>query len=183
MVTEPGVRTGLEQVAKWGLWLLLFTFVSPPPLPRLLSCCNTRLILCLISFPHLGTQYLNNPSFRSCSVCLRFVRWKPERSEKEMATPSSVLAWRIPEMGEPGGLPSMRLHRVRHDWSDLAAAAAAATWEISDWFKPKTKILLVLVYVFISDHWGTILLLKEWYYYDGNSDITENWPGCLFDLV
>ena len=41
-----------------------------------------------------------------------------------MATPSSVLAWRIPGAGEPGGLPSMELHRVRHDWSDLAAAAA-----------------------------------------------------------
>ena len=35
--------------------------------------------------------------------------------EKEMATHSSVLAWRIPGMGEPGGLPSMGLHRVRHD--------------------------------------------------------------------
>ena len=35
--------------------------------------------------------------------------------EKEMATHSSVLAWRIPEMAEPGGLPSMWLHRVRHD--------------------------------------------------------------------
>ena len=45
--------------------------------------------------------------------------------EKEMATHSSVLAWRIPRMGEPGGLPSMGLHRVEHDWSDLAAAAAA----------------------------------------------------------
>ena len=46
--------------------------------------------------------------------------------EKEMATHSGVLAWRIPGMGEPGGLPSMGSHRVRHDWSDLAAAAAAA---------------------------------------------------------
>ena len=41
-----------------------------------------------------------------------------------MATHSSVLAWRIPGTGEPGGLSSMGLHRVRHDWSDLAAAAA-----------------------------------------------------------
>ena len=44
--------------------------------------------------------------------------------EKEMATHSSVLAWRIPGMGEPRGLPSMGSHRVGHDWSDLAAAAA-----------------------------------------------------------
>ena len=43
-----------------------------------------------------------------------------------MATHSSVLAWRILGMGEPGGLPSMGSHRVGHDWSGLAAAAAAA---------------------------------------------------------
>ena len=42
--------------------------------------------------------------------------------EKEMATHSSVLAWRTPGTREPGGLPSMGSHRVRHDWSDLAAA-------------------------------------------------------------
>ena len=42
--------------------------------------------------------------------------------EKEMASRSSVLTWRIPGMGEPGGLPSMGSHRVGHDWSDLAAA-------------------------------------------------------------
>ena len=46
--------------------------------------------------------------------------------EKEMAAHSSVLAWRIPGTGEPGGLLSMGLHRVGHAWSDLAAAAAAA---------------------------------------------------------
>ena len=45
--------------------------------------------------------------------------------EKEMATHSSILAWRIPGTGEPGGLPSLGSHRVGHDRSDLAAAAAA----------------------------------------------------------
>ena len=47
--------------------------------------------------------------------------------EKEMATQthSNILAWRIPGIGEPGGLRSMGSHRVGHDWSDLAAAAAA----------------------------------------------------------
>ena len=39
--------------------------------------------------------------------------------EKEMATHSTVLAWRTPGTGEPGGLPSMGSHRVGHDWSDL----------------------------------------------------------------
>ena len=43
-----------------------------------------------------------------------------------MATHCSVLAWRIPGTGEPGGLPSLGSHRVGHDRSDLAAAAAAA---------------------------------------------------------
>ena len=47
--------------------------------------------------------------------------------EKEMATHSSILAWRIPGTEEPGGLPSMESHRVRHDWSDLAAATAKTT--------------------------------------------------------
>ena len=41
--------------------------------------------------------------------------------EKEMATHSSILAWKIPGMGEPHGPPSMGSHRVGHDWSDLGA--------------------------------------------------------------
>ena len=44
-----------------------------------------------------------------------------------MATHSSVLAWRIPWMEKPGRLQSMGSHRVGHDWSDLAAAAATAS--------------------------------------------------------
>ena len=46
--------------------------------------------------------------------------------EKEMATHSSVLAWRLSGKGEPGGLPSMGSHRVGYNWRDLAAAAAAS---------------------------------------------------------
>jgi len=49
-------------------------------------------------------------------ITIALIRWT-------LATHSSVLAWRIPGMGEPGGMPSMGSHRVRHDWSDLAAAA------------------------------------------------------------
>ena len=52
--------------------------------------------------------------------------------EKEMATHSSVLAWRIPETREPGGLLSMGSHRVGHDWSDLAAVAAAVSIYVLD---------------------------------------------------
>ena len=47
--------------------------------------------------------------------------------EKEMATHSSVLAWRIPGTAEPGRLLSMGSHRAEHDWSDLAAAACDIT--------------------------------------------------------
>ena len=47
--------------------------------------------------------------------------------EKDMATHSSVLAWRIPGTGEPGGLPSMGSHRVGHDWSDLAVVAVSSS--------------------------------------------------------
>ena len=47
-----------------------------------------------------------------------------------MATHSSVLAWRIPGAGEPGGLMSVGSHRVRHDWSDLAAAHRNAAMNI-----------------------------------------------------
>ena len=53
--------------------------------------------------------------------------------EKEMAPHSSVLAWRIPGTGEPGGLPSMGSHRVRHNWSDLAAAAAETNDKEQKW--------------------------------------------------
>ena len=52
--------------------------------------------------------------------------------EKEMATHPSIPAWRIPGTGEPGGLPSVRLYRVGHDWSNLAAAAAAVGFP-GDW--------------------------------------------------
>ena len=63
--------------------------------------------------------------------------------KKEMATHSSVLAWRILGMGEPGGLLSMGLHRVRHDWSDLAAAAAADSGIVSHWLRSASSVVLV----------------------------------------
>ena len=56
-------------------------------------------------------------------ICIQSVLNNFHALEKEMATHSSVLAWRIPGTGEPGGLLSMGSHRVGHDWSDLAAAA------------------------------------------------------------
>ena len=57
--------------------------------------------------------------------------------EKEMASHSSVLAWRVPGTEEPGGLPSMGLHKVRQDLSNLAAARLIIA------FLPKSKRLLI----------------------------------------
>ena len=60
--------------------------------------------------------------------------------EKEMATHSSVLAWRIPGTGEPGGLTCMGSHKVGHDWSDLAAAAGRQNPLLSRCLLPKLII-------------------------------------------
>ena len=70
--------------------------------------------------------------------------------EKEMATHSSVLAWRIPGTGEPGGLPSMGPHRVRHDWSNLEAAAAAYIY-YRFWFVFTMRLIYshVCIYIYV----------------------------------
>ena len=74
--------------------------------------------------------------YRLASVTYKFALWiwisyfcynAVSSPEKAMAPHSSVLAWRIPGTGEPGGLPSVGLHRVGHYWSDLAASAAAVS--------------------------------------------------------
>ena len=64
--------------------------------------------------------------------------------EKEMAPHSSVLAWRIPGTGEPGGLPSVGSHRVGHDWSGLAAAACP----LNRWCHPTISSSVALLHVF-----------------------------------
>ena len=72
-------------------------------------------------------------------------------------THSSVLAWRIPGTGEPGGLPSMGSHRVGHDWSDLAAAAAAAELYINGIIKYAIFLCLFLI---SSLFWDSSILLR-----------------------
>ena len=62
--------------------------------------------------------------------------------EKETATHSSVLAWRTPGTGEPSGLPSMGSHRVKQDWSKLAAAAAHPS-----------KVMLKILQARLSNMW------------------------------
>ena len=64
-----------------------------------------------------------------------------------MATHSSVLAWRIPGTGKPGGLPSMGSHRVGHDSSDLAAAAA-----LTYYFLIIETEIFQMIFPFIIEH-------------------------------
>ena len=67
--------------------------------------------------------------------------------EKKMWTHSSILVWRIPGTEEPRGLLSMASHRVRYDWSNLAAAAAAATFLLIYFFQ---VFYFIGVYLLIS---------------------------------
>ena len=84
--------------------------------------------------------------------------------EKEMATHSSILAWRIPGTGEAGRLPSMGSHRIGHNWSDLAAAAAAegySPWggkesDMTEWLTLKQ----FKIYVFFEHLGGLIIIVK-----------------------
>ena len=73
--------------------------------------------------------------------------------EKEMASHSSVLAWRTPGMGEPAGLLSVGLHRVGHDWSHLAAAAAVDM---------KWHFLVVLICVSLTTSGAERLFRFSW---------------------
>ena len=101
--------------------------------------------------------------------------------EKEMETHSSVLGWRIPGMVEPGGLPSMGLHRVGHDWSDLAAAAATFQMKGGNRWKGESAwpALLLhplgtipsLLYLTLTTHnpWGHLTLTTHNPWYDTES--------------
>ena len=73
--------------------------------------------------------------------------------EKEIATHSSTLAWRIPGMEETGGLPSMGSHRVEHSWHNLAAAAAAKPLTCVD----HNKLWKILKVMGIPDHLTCLL--------------------------
>ena len=77
--------------------------------------------------------------------------------EKAMATHSSVLAWKIPGTGEPGGLLSMGAHRVGHDWSDLAAAAARLVqWFVKASYRVRFVLSFCLLVCFSSDGQGWV---------------------------
>ena len=91
--------------------------------------------------------------------------------EKERATYSSVLAWRIPRTGEPGGLPSMGSHRVEHDWSDLAVAASCLTYALrllevsrnSTWFLSKSMCSLPNLWRSFIAVLLSLIILTKWF--------------------
>ena len=74
-------------------------------------------ILCWVMLFYLHNIWIGNLNIHFINKEIKV------KLEKEMATHYSILAWRIPGAGEPGGLTSMGSHRAGHDWSDLAAAA------------------------------------------------------------
>ena len=79
--------------------------------------------------------------------------------EKEMATHSSVLAWRIPGTGEPGGLPPMGSHRVGHDWSDLAAATKRLRTPSVDWHLFSLvlgEVTITSIQFIMSSYWKSL---------------------------
>ena len=80
--------------------------------------------------------------------------------EKEMATHSSVLAWRIPGTAEPGGLLSLGSHRVGHDWSDLAAAACSFS-STTCW---KEYLFLIGLLTLVEIHLNYSLFLWSLFY-------------------
>ena len=91
-------------------------FPFPSPYWQPLVCfLYLWVCFCFIIYIHLFYSLDSAYKWYIFSICLSLTYF----------TKSSVPAWRIPGMGEPGGLPSMGSHRVGHDWSDLAAAAAA----------------------------------------------------------
>ena len=73
-------------------------------------------------FSKEDTQMVNKQDAQHCSL---FSSVQFNSVSQSCPTLCNLIAWRIPGTGKPGGLPSMGLHRVGHDWSDLAAAAEA----------------------------------------------------------
>ena len=93
-----------------------------------------------------------------------------------MAPHSSVLAWRIPGSGEPGGRPSMGSHRVGHDWGDLAAAAAAAAVLYRPFFASKNIANWSLCEICDrEEHWwiqeSQVLVRNKYYLFTTSSEV------------
>ena len=96
-----------------------------------------------------------------------------------MATHSSLLAWRIPGTGEPGGLPSVGSHRVGHDWSDLAAAASSVETHLLP-FAPCVHPVQHVAFSMGSGHawWGNFM--QE--HVSGKAARVMGWVWCCHTM-
>ena len=122
-------------------WFMDLTFQVPMQFCSSHALYIIRLYFHYQSHPQLGVVFALAPSLHSFFL-----------------THSSILAWRFPGMGEPGGLLSMGSHRVRHDWSDLAAAASlflelflhlspVAYWEPTDLGSSSFSVLSFCLFI------------------------------------
>ena len=129
----PSHSSGLSRhghtFTKTSWWVLSLWLLSPPVVWATTSTLSqwpfpgaTQNSACIRGPQQCGNQAVPPILFITFALHQPYLTFHFHALEKEMATHSSIHAWRIPGMGEPGGLPSMGLHRVGHDWSDLAAA-------------------------------------------------------------
>ena len=95
--------------------------------------------------------------------------------EKEMATHSSVLAWRIPGTGEPGELLSMGSHRVGHDWSDLVTAG--------NWYWLYGGNILTCVSATIPVPQRCCRIKQAWSYSTVSALTPCSWAGWVSDCL
>ena len=126
--------SGTQRVFRSILWPYSVTPGWPlSPQPGLMLCCPCLEILNSWTSGPTFSFYIEFHKLLSCSCkCKTDVGYKYNSNNNhchfkrstEMTTHSSILAWRIPGMGKPGGQLSMGSHRVGHDWSDLAAACS-----------------------------------------------------------
>ena len=123
---------------------------------------KNSLFLLFILFCYLFQVYLEKT--------LKNGEWNPFLSvaesrtmlaEKAMASHSSTLAWKVPWMEEPGGLQSMGSQRVGHDWSDLAAVAAAGQFWTHYWWSEDMEIAVLSFWCWCAEGngWGFKLFL------------------------
>ena len=107
-----------------------------------------------------------------------------------MATHSSVLAWRVPGTGEPGGLLSMGLHRVGHNWSDLAAAAAYnaefVLWGREKHYKESPKGALLVaqlqrIHLPMQEAWVQSLIWEDPTHCGATKPMYHNYWACVLE--
>ena len=102
--------------------------------------------------------------------------------EKEMAAHSSVLAWRIPGMGEAGGLLSMGSHRVEHDYSNLAVSSMQFLL-YSSWGKRKVLTTLTSNLTFCSMKILQGSIMGTWYSIDKRHSGKHHWISTMFVVL